>query len=43
MIVAPFDGKTKVVERSFSILKKGEDPKPLLRWEVVDPLQLKSK
>jgi len=41
MIVAPFDRKTKVVERSFSILKKGEDPRLLLRWEVIGPLQLK--
>jgi hypothetical protein len=41
MIVAPFDRKTKVVERSFSMLKKGEDPKLILRWEVVGPLQLK--
>jgi len=41
MIVAPFDRKTKVVERSFSIIKKGEDPKLLLRWEVVGPLRLK--
>jgi len=43
MIVAPFDRKTKVVERGFSIIKKGEDPKLLLRWEVVGPLQLKGK
>jgi hypothetical protein len=39
LIVAPFDRKTKSVERSFSMLKKGEDPKLLLRWEVVGPLQ----
>jgi len=43
LIVAPFDRKTKAVERSFSILKKGEDPKLLLRWELVGPLRLKSK
>ena len=43
VLVAPFDRKTKQVERSFSILKKGEDPKLLLRWEVVGPLQPKSK
>ncbi len=43
MIVAPFDRQTKMVERSFSIVKKGEDPKLLLRWEVVGPLQLKKK
>jgi len=43
MIIAPFDRKTREVERSFSILKKGEDPKLLLRWEVVGPLQLKTQ
>jgi hypothetical protein len=41
MIVAPFDRKTKEVERSFSILKKGEDPNLLLRWEMVGPLQVR--
>ncbi len=43
MIVAPFDRKTKEVERSFSILKKGEDPKLLLSWEKVGPLQVKTQ
>lgn len=42
LIVAPFDRKTKLVERSFSIIKKGEDPKLVLSWEVVGPLQLKT-
>lgn len=43
MIVAPFDRKTKEVERSFLILRKGEDPKLLLRWELIGPLKLKNQ
>lgn len=41
LIVAAFDRKTKEVDRSFSILKKAEDPKQVLRWETIGPLQLK--
>jgi hypothetical protein len=43
MIVAPFDRKTKEVERSFMILKKAEDSTLLLRWEAVGPLHLKDQ
>lgn len=42
LIIAAFDRKTKEVDRSFSILKKGEDPKLVLRWERIGPLHLKS-
>lgn len=43
MIVAPMNRKTKEVERGFWIVKKGEDPKLLLNWEEVGPLQLKGR
>jgi hypothetical protein len=42
LVVAPFDRTTHEVDRSFFILKKGEDPKLLLRWEFIGPLHLKS-
>jgi len=41
MIVAPFDRKSKEVTRSFSLVKKGEDSRLLLSWEIVGPLRLK--
>jgi hypothetical protein len=41
LIVAPFDRSTKEVEPSFWVIKTGEDPKLLLRWERVGPLHPK--
>jgi hypothetical protein len=41
LVVAPFDRSTKEVERSFWVIKTGEDPKRLLRWESVGPLHPK--
>lgn len=41
LVVAPFDRSTKEVEPSFWIIKIGEDPKLLLRWESVGPLHPK--
>lgn len=41
LVVAPFDRSTKEVEPSFWVIKIGEDPKLLLRWESVGPLHPK--
>jgi hypothetical protein len=41
LVVAPFDKQTKEVERSFSLLKKGDDPKLLLQLQAVGPLRVK--
>ena len=41
MVLAPFDKRTKEVEHSFSLLKKGDDPKLLLQWQSVGPLHIK--
>jgi hypothetical protein len=41
LVVAPFDRSTKEVEPSFWVIKTGEDPKLLLRWESVGPLHSK--
>lgn len=42
IIVAPFDKQTKEIERSFSLLKKGDDPKILFQWQSVGPLHMKA-
>lgn len=41
LVVALFDRSTKEVEPSFWVIKTGEDPKLLLRWESVGPLHPK--
>ncbi len=41
LVVAPFDKQTREVERSFSLLKKGDDPKLLLQLQAVGPLRVK--
>jgi hypothetical protein len=42
LVVAPFDKQTKEIERSFFLLKKGEDPKFVLEWQSVGPLHMKA-
>ena len=42
IIVAPFDKRTKEIEQSFSLLKKGEDPTILFKWQSIGPLHMKS-
>lgn len=41
LIIVPFDKQTKEIDRKFSLLKKGDDPKLLLQLQIVGPLHLK--
>jgi hypothetical protein len=42
LVVAPFDKQTKEIERSFFLVKKGDDPKFVLEWQSVGPLHMKA-
>jgi hypothetical protein len=42
LILSAFDKQSKEVERAFSILKKGDDPKLELQWQEIGPLHLKA-